>query len=167
MAEERPPLVTLRPHPEAMAVNPFNYLPRPVKLQRVVTRPPPSALNPFAPSDPFAFTEACVSKGAVSAVAGSVMGALMGLLMGSYQSIQPPVPLPGVPDPPNVPIRWLYVGSRNPVTDVLRAACTKAGKARCAKAGDGAATLAPWAACTRRLSALLKRLAPSTTLSTR
>lgn len=105
----RQPLVTLRPHPDAMAVNPFNYLPRPVKLQRVVTRPPPPPPNPFAPSDPFAFAEACVSKGAVSAVAGGVMGALMGLLMGSYQSISPPVPLPGVPDPPSVPIRWLCV----------------------------------------------------------
>jgi len=37
----------------------------------------------FAPTDPFAFAEACVAKGAVSGLAGGVMGGVMGVLFGS------------------------------------------------------------------------------------
>ena len=70
--------------------------------------------NPFLPSlarrpltfDPFTFMEACVAKAGTSALAGAVMGAGMGMLFGSYSSITPPVPLPGVPDPPKIPMRY-------------------------------------------------------------
>ena len=70
--------------------------------------------NPFLPSlarrplnfDPFTFMEACVAKAGTSAFAGAIMGAGMGMLFGSYSSITPPVPLPGVPDPPKIPMRY-------------------------------------------------------------
>jgi import inner membrane translocase subunit TIM22 len=60
---------------------------------------------------PLAFQEACITKLVMSGVIGGGMGALLGLVMGSYNSIAPPVTLPGVPDPPKVPIRWQLIES--------------------------------------------------------
>lgn len=54
---------------------------------------------------PFEFMEACVAKACVGAVMGGAMGAGMGLLIGSYSTIAPPMTLPGVPDPPKIPMK--------------------------------------------------------------
>lgn len=56
--------------------------------------------------DPFLFMESCAAKSVTSAAIGGGMGAAMGLLLGSYQSIAPPMSVPGVPDPPKIPARW-------------------------------------------------------------
>ena len=34
------------------------------------------------------------------------MGVGMGLLLGGYNSIAPPMSIPGVPDPPKIPMKW-------------------------------------------------------------
>jgi import inner membrane translocase subunit TIM22 len=58
------------------------------------------------PNDPFAFMESCVSKSLLSATIGGVSGIGMGILLGSWSAISPPITLPGVPDPPKIPIKW-------------------------------------------------------------
>ena len=69
----------------------------------IITLRPPGLQDP---ADPFRFMESCVAKSAVSSVMGGAMGGLMGLLLGSYQSIAPPMSIPGVPEPPKVPLRF-------------------------------------------------------------
>ncbi|GBG28415.1 Mitochondrial import inner membrane translocase subunit TIM22 [Hondaea fermentalgiana] len=56
--------------------------------------------------DPTIFTEACVVRAVGSGAVGGLMGAAMGLVLGGYGSIAPPVSMPGVPDPPKVPMKW-------------------------------------------------------------
>mmetsp|Transcript_1605 Transcript_1605/g.3732 ORF Transcript_1605/g.3732 Transcript_1605/m.3732 type:complete len:204 (-) Transcript_1605:649-1260(-) len=56
--------------------------------------------------DPMVFTEACVVRAVGSGLVGGLMGAAMGLVLGGYGSIAPPVSMPGVPDPPKVPMKW-------------------------------------------------------------
>eukprot|EP00924_Labyrinthula_sp_SR-Ha-C_P006266 augustus_masked-scaffold_31-processed-gene-1.18-mRNA-1 protein AED:0.05 eAED:0.05 QI:0/-1/0/1/-1/1/1/0/158 len=73
---------------------------------------PPLALiyaNPLI--DPFRFSEACVAKAAMSCAMGGAMGAGMGLLLGSYNSLAPPMSMPGVPDPPKIPMKHLFMES--------------------------------------------------------
>lgn len=66
----------------------------------------PLTPSPSLPPDPLAFTEACVSKAVMSSAVGSVMGAGLGFFIGSYQNLSPPITLPGVPEPPQVPVRY-------------------------------------------------------------
>uniref|UniRef100_A0A6S8BLG5 Mitochondrial import inner membrane translocase subunit TIM22 n=1 Tax=Aplanochytrium stocchinoi TaxID=215587 RepID=A0A6S8BLG5_9STRA len=80
--------------------------------------PPLAAMGAAMPFDPFRFMEACVAKSLTSAVVGGAMGGAMGLIIGSYSSITPPVTLPGVPDPPKIPMKhqlreaWTSTGRR-------------------------------------------------------
>lgn len=75
-------------------------------------KPPPKRTMPFQVSDPeqvepFAFGEACITKAALASAVGSVFGAGLGFMIGSYQNMSPPIGLPGVPDPPEIPLRYL------------------------------------------------------------
>ncbi|KAH9261512.1 hypothetical protein BASA81_000168 [Batrachochytrium salamandrivorans] len=72
--------------------------------------PPPKRTTPYALPEPviepFAFNEACISKAVMASAMGSVFGAGLGFLMGSYQNMSPPIGLPGVPNPPDIPLRY-------------------------------------------------------------
>mmetsp|Transcript_4378 Transcript_4378/g.8283 ORF Transcript_4378/g.8283 Transcript_4378/m.8283 type:complete len:171 (-) Transcript_4378:154-666(-) len=59
--------------------------------------------NPMAGRDPM---ESCAVKAALGGIMGGGMGAVMGMVLGGYGSIAPPVSIPGVPDPPKIPIKW-------------------------------------------------------------
>jgi len=76
--------------------------PRPPAPRTIQQAPPPQG-----PPEPFAFGEACIAKAAVASAAGSVFGAGLGFLLGSYTSISPPIMLPGVPDPPEIPLKYI------------------------------------------------------------
>lgn len=67
--------------------------------------PPMALIGGVRTFEPFRFMEACVAKSATSAVMGGIMGGGMGLLLGSYSTIAPPMTLPGVPDPPKIPMK--------------------------------------------------------------
>ena len=76
-------------------------------------RPPPkrstpSAAPPPGPPEPFAFGEACVAKAAIASALGGVFGAGLGFLLGGYQNLSPPLMLPGVPNPPDIPMKYVF-----------------------------------------------------------
>jgi hypothetical protein len=84
--------------PKYVSMPEYKIMPLPV------TKPMEWALT--TPPNPFRFTESCVTKAVQSAVIGGSMGVVLGFLIGSYSSIAPPVTLPGVPDPPKIPLRY-------------------------------------------------------------
>jgi len=57
-------------------------------------------------ADPFVFMESCAAKAVSSGFIGGGMGVAMGLVLGGYNSIAPPVTIPGVPEPPKIPMKW-------------------------------------------------------------
>ena len=80
-------------------------LPVPPPPPRVApTEPVPWFAKP--PTEPMAFAEACSSKAITSLVLGGGLGVVMGLVLGAWQGASPPVTLPGVPDPPKIPVQW-------------------------------------------------------------
>lgn len=50
--------------------------------------------------------ESCAVKAVMGGVMGGLMGAATGFVLGGYGSIAPPVTLPGVPEPPSIPMKW-------------------------------------------------------------
>ena len=68
-------------------------------------RTTPGPVAPPPPPEPFAFAEACVTKAAIASVMGGVFGAGLGIFLGSYQNLSPPIMLPGVPNPPDIPMK--------------------------------------------------------------
>jgi import inner membrane translocase subunit TIM22 len=89
----------------------MDHLPRPQPWKRQITQPNTTPYSPFLLTDPVAYTEACVSRAAVTVVAAFVLGNAFGILLGGYSSIAPPITPPGVPDPPKIPIRYLMMDS--------------------------------------------------------
>lgn len=75
-------------------------------------KPPPKITMPLNfpgtnQIEPFAFGEACIAKAAMASAVGSVFGAGLGFMIGSYSSMSPPIGLPGVPDPPQIPLKYV------------------------------------------------------------
>eukprot|EP00949_MAST-11_sp_MAST-11-sp1_P004309 g4309.t1 len=55
--------------------------------------------------DPFAFKDACIFQPIMTTPIGMAMGGVVGVLIGSWESMSPPILLPGVPAPPSKPVR--------------------------------------------------------------
>ena len=60
---------------------------------------------PVIPRDPMSFMESCVMKGLVSVPVGWGLGLAFGVLIASWESMSPPILMPGVPEPPSRPWR--------------------------------------------------------------
>ena len=60
-------------------------------------KPPPTM------RDPFSYMESCVMKTITGAPVGWALGGAFGILMASWESMTPPVLMPGVPEPPGKP----------------------------------------------------------------
>ena len=63
--------------------------------------PPP----PPVPREPMAFMESCLMKTLAGAPVGWALGAGFGVLIASWESMSPPILMPGVPEPPSRPFR--------------------------------------------------------------
>ena len=60
-------------------------------------KPPPTM------RDPFSYMESCVMKSITGAPVGWALGGAFGILIASWESMTPPVLMPGVPEPPGKP----------------------------------------------------------------
>ena len=85
----------------------FGFPPGPQGPVPGVALPGSHAAGMQAPPDPLRFVnEACAGKTVISAIGGGVLGVPMGVLISAYQGLSPPIPLPGQPEAPKIPLQY-------------------------------------------------------------